>query len=122
VDEEEWREVVAAVRQSLGDDAGLSAWFEAEWGDRRPELAPRPTPLPRYGGTYLHLAADEFGVSDVVGVARLCEKLLGYKRDGVNAHLVAGTRPERRSRLARCWRRLRDDARRLAGRGGVVPR
>jgi hypothetical protein len=111
VDEAEWREVVAAIRGALGDDAGLAAWFEAEYGDRRPVPLAPPTPLPRYGGTYLHLDAADFGVRDVFGVAQLCERLLGYKRDGVNAHLVVETPPW----LARYWQRLRDDVRRLMG-------
>jgi FkbM family methyltransferase len=50
--------------------------------------APQKPALRRYGGTYLHLDAAEFGVRDVYDAAVLCERLLGYKADGVNAHLA----------------------------------
>jgi glycosyltransferase involved in cell wall biosynthesis len=91
VDENDWQTALDLVRQALGEDKALRAWFEAEYGSRPrtafEPVAPRPT-LKRYGGTYLHLDASEFGISDVWGAAQFCERLLGYGRDGINAHLV----------------------------------
>jgi FkbM family methyltransferase len=76
-----------AMRNAIRDDPTLLAWFEARWRAVVRD-APRKPVLRRYGGTYLHLDAAEFGVRDVYGAAELCERLLGYKTDGVNAHLV----------------------------------
>jgi hypothetical protein len=89
-DAEEWRRALDSVRSSLADDPLLVAWFEREYGRRsHADLAPATPPrLKRYGGTYLHLDAAEFGVTNVHEAALLCEKLLGYKRDGINAHLA----------------------------------
>jgi Glycosyl transferase family 2 len=98
VDEEDWRAYVAAVRDAVQDDKHLSHWFDAEFGDRPPASGTPVPVLPRYGGTYLRLDAAEFGVKDVLGASELCERLLGYRRDGVNAHLTpeAGlNRPDR---------------------------
>ena len=89
-DAEEWRHVLDSVRRSVADEPALRAWFEAEYG-RLPFAAFAPTTpqrLKRYGGTYLHLDAADFGVTNVYEAAQFCEKLLGYKRDGINAHLT----------------------------------
>jgi glycosyltransferase involved in cell wall biosynthesis len=89
-DDEEWRNAREVMRETLVDDTRLLAWFDIEYGNRSPVPSNRSkqkSVLKRYGGTYLHLDAAEFGVSDVFGAAQLCEKLLGYKLDGVNAHL-----------------------------------
>jgi hypothetical protein len=125
VGSEEWRESARAIREAIQDDPTLLAWFEATHGERRAEDAPRRVPLPRYGGTYLNLDAADFGVTDVSGAAQLCEKLLGYQRDGVNAHVV----PEHREPPPGAsedgptgrWRQLRSAARRLAGLGMARP-
>ena len=88
--DEEWRNAREVMRQTLVDDTRLLAWFDIEYGNRSFVSLNRTkqrSVLKRYGGTYLHLDAAEFGVSDVFGAAQLCEKLLGYKLDGVNAHL-----------------------------------
>ena len=89
--------IEAEIRQSLRDDAGLLDWFEAT----RARTAGTPTPiLRRYGGRYLHLDASDFGVTDVHGAALLCEKLLGYRSDGVNPHLAPWDRGEAASRAS----------------------
>jgi glycosyltransferase involved in cell wall biosynthesis len=88
-DDEEWRKAREVMRQTLVDDTRLLAWFDVEYGNRSLASLNRTNQrsvLKRYGGTYLHLDAAELGVSDVFGAAQLCEKLLGYKLDGVNAH------------------------------------
>src|SRR5262245_24692143 len=80
----------AAMRGASRDDPALLAWFERSWRAAVPDVVPKPDWY-RYGGRYLHLDAAEFGVRDIYEAAVLCERLLGYKADGVNAHLV----PER---------------------------
>jgi hypothetical protein len=94
-DDASWKAALQALRRSVRDDAALLDWFDAEYGRRDFEPATQAQPATqwrRYGGTYLHLRAADFGVSDVYGVAQLCETLLGYQRDGVNAHLVPSPR------------------------------
>jgi FkbM family methyltransferase len=76
-----------AMRSAIRDDPALLAWFEKSWRAAARD-APRKPALRRYGGTYLHLDAAAFGVRDVYGAAELCERLLGYKAEGVNAHLA----------------------------------
>ncbi|QIF00136.1 FkbM family methyltransferase [Roseimicrobium sp. ORNL1] len=91
-DEPEWQRLRDRVRRTLMDDLALLEWFDAEYGDKSLATCP-PAPVPqmrRYGGPYMQLDAAEFGVADVWGAALLCEKLLGYKRDGLNAHLQPG--------------------------------
>ena len=90
--EAEWCAAQQAVRTSVADDAVLQKWFEGEYGSMPfSDYAPAPThKLKRYGQTYLCLDASEFGVTNVLEAAELCEKILGFKRDGMNAHL----RPE----------------------------
>ena len=92
--EEEWRHVLTVCRHALSDDAELLAWFDSAHGnlsfDARPKHV-RKQVEKRYGGMYLNLDASEFGVADVADAAQLCEKLLGYKRDGVNAQLRSDT-------------------------------
>jgi FkbM family methyltransferase len=90
--EEEWRQIRAALRQSLSDDVELCAWFDSEHGQRAWEsLTPSPHRYKRYGGAYMNLDASEFGVTNIFEAAELCEKLLGGRRDGFNYHVV----PER---------------------------
>ncbi|QIF00135.1 FkbM family methyltransferase [Roseimicrobium sp. ORNL1] len=88
-DEQEWQKLRDTVRSTLVDDRALLEWFDAEYGGKSlatcpPAVAPK---LKKYGGPYMQLDAAEFGVTDVWEAALLCEKLLGYKRDGLNAHL-----------------------------------
>jgi FkbM family methyltransferase len=92
VDEQEWQMLRDLLRRSLSDESALVEWFDAEYGDKSLATCP-PAPAPqmrRYGGPYMQLDAAEFGVADVWEAALLCEKLLGYKRDGLNAHLQPG--------------------------------
>lgn len=89
-DEAEWQRTLEACRCSLADDPGLTAWFDAEQASRPLASAVaggQQAVRKRYGGNYLQLDASDFGVSDTFGVAGLCEKILGYQRDGVNARL-----------------------------------
>jgi hypothetical protein len=127
---QEWQRVLAAIRRAIADDASLLAWFEIEYGHRpaAPVSTVRPRPvLKRYGGTYLHLDAAAFGVRDVFAAAQLCEQLLGYKADGLNAHLEPQPAPAPKVQPL-CWQlpvpqpaepdlweRLRRAARALAG-------
>jgi hypothetical protein len=85
--EGEWHHALAECRRSLADDAGLLAWFDATHAGRPRPVRPA-TPPRRYGGDHLYLDAAEFGVSDVYQAVRLCERLLGYRRDGLNVRLV----------------------------------
>ncbi len=89
VEGDEWRLVLSECRRALADDPALVGWFDREYGGRP---APRPDPAGqtrrRFGGTYLCLDAAEFGVADVAGAARLCEQLLGYRRDRLNPRLA----------------------------------
>jgi glycosyltransferase involved in cell wall biosynthesis len=88
--EEEWRLFRAALGRSLQDDAELLRWFDASYGSRLwTDLAQSSSRLSRYGGSYQYLDASDFGVTNIHEAAQLCEKLLGCKRDGVNAHVVA---------------------------------
>jgi glycosyltransferase involved in cell wall biosynthesis len=80
-------EAERAIREAARDDPALLAWFETFWPTVSPWGARRPT-LRRADGTCLRLVAADFGVTDVFGAADLCEKLLGYRDGGVNAHLT----------------------------------
>lgn len=86
VAESDWPAALAAVRASLADVPELQAWFDTELAGT-PYRAPAPVQLrpSRLGfdGTYLHLDAAAFGVSDVAGAARLCEHLLNYRNQPV---------------------------------------
>lgn len=90
--EAEWQMLRGVVRNTLSDDAGLLAWFDAEYADKSLAACPPAAPhqLKRYGGFYMQLDAAEFGVKDVWEAALLCEKVLGYRRDGINAHVQPG--------------------------------
>jgi hypothetical protein len=83
---DEWREAQASCRQALADSPDLLTWFEREYG-RLDFTALRPVHRSHhwrhYGEGYLHLDAAEFGVRDIDGAADLCERVLGYKRDGL---------------------------------------
>jgi hypothetical protein len=83
---EEWHEIQVACRQSLADSPELLAWFEQEYGARdfkSLERVNRQHNWKRYGEGYLHLDTAEFSVRTVEEVAGLCERLLGYQRDGL---------------------------------------
>lgn len=83
----EWDDARASFRQALVDSPELRAWFESEYGFLDYAALPRPHRShhwKRYGEGHLHLDAAAFGVRDIAGAAELCERLLGYKRDGLH--------------------------------------
>jgi hypothetical protein len=89
-DDAEWREALAACRRALSDDPALLAWFEDAHAARPmppDQTTPRRQAARRYAGSYLALDATEHGVTDVMGAARLCERLLGYRKDGIHFQL-----------------------------------
>ena len=84
---DEWREVQASCRHALADSPDLLGWFEGEYGGADFATLPRPNRAHhwrRYGAGHLHLDAAAFGVRDIDAAADLCERLLGYKHDGLN--------------------------------------
>lgn len=97
--EAELAAAVAAMQESVRDDPALVAWLETSWRAAVPGGPPEPVRR-RYGGGYLRLDAAEFGVRDVYEAAVLCERLLGYKVDGLSVHLAPGPRPEPAGRQA----------------------
>ena len=106
--EEEWRSRIQAVRDSLSDDAALLEWFDAEFA-ARPFQADRGETKPGkkgFDGYDLHLDASQFGVTDVLGAAHLCESILGYARRSFEWP----REPAEPGRLGP-WRRLRTAAR-----------
>ncbi len=136
---EEWAAALRQLRQSLADDPATRAWFDSTYADTpfRPPSPPkfRPDRL-GYDGEALHLDAAGFGVTDVSGVARLCEQLLNFRKDGVQftgpliqelrqilverAEIIAGLKRECELRLEKI---LELDARlRAATRGGPMKR
>src|SRR5581483_2274889 len=106
--EADWRSALGALRDSLADDPAARAWFDAEVANT-PFREPQPPQLKPdrlgFDGECLHLDAAGFGVADVAGAAALCERLLSYRRDGVQyltgrAGAVAAKLHELRERLA----------------------
>ncbi len=88
--EASWRHALAACRRALEDDAALLAWFDAAHAARPApddQASPRKQAQRRYGATFLALDASEHGVADTYGAAQLCERLLGYRRDGIDVAL-----------------------------------
>lgn len=88
--DEGWVAAKDLILRSLSDEPELQAWFHSEYGSRTSAASlPRKhrEPFKRYGGAYLHLDAAQFGVTNVMEAAGLCEKILGYKRDGLNCHV-----------------------------------
>jgi FkbM family methyltransferase len=90
---EEGERIAAAsrMRDAIRDSPLLLAWFDKSWRTAIPDDSRMA--LRRYGGTYLCLDGAEFGVRDVYDVAVLCERLLGYRADGVNAHVAPEPSP-----------------------------
>ncbi len=84
--EADWRQGMAVIRGSLADVPALAEWFDTVHGPRpfRP-VGPLPLRSPRLGfdGDHLHLDAAVFGVASVHDAVRLCEKVLNYRRDGL---------------------------------------
>jgi len=93
----DWQRFLDACRQALSDDDTLRTWFEAEYGRRpfRPvEAAANQETLRRHGGDYLYLDTRDFDVKDVFAAAQLCERLLGYRLDGLNPRHERATEEE----------------------------
>lgn len=88
---EEWQEVQAACRAALADSPELLAWFDHEYGGVKYNALPRPDRVhlswKRYGVGYLNLDTAGFGVRNIDDAADLCERLLGYKNDGLGFQL-----------------------------------
>jgi hypothetical protein len=136
---EDWQLALRQLRESLADDADTRAWFDSTYARTPFRRLPPPRFRPDrlgYDGEALHLNAARFGVTDVSGVARLCEQLLNYRQDGVQfarslvqelrlilderAKVIAGLKRECDLRLEKI---LELDARlRAATRGGPVKR
>ncbi|MDY3563407.1 glycosyltransferase [Gemmata sp. JC673] len=100
----EWNEVRAACRAALADAPELLAWFEREYGAREWSELPRPDrgrhrSWRRYGPGHLFLDTAALGACNVDDVADLCERLLGYARDGVNLHIETSAGDAERSEL-----------------------
>jgi hypothetical protein len=110
VSDDDWPVLRAAIRESLADEPGLSAWFDkyAQPQDRLVESrrqtngggssTPAEPTFPKGQGAMdgcLHLDGGDFGVSEIAGAARVCEKILG-----LHAHPVDFASP-RRGRLDR---------------------
>jgi len=84
--ESEWRAGLATIRATFAEDPALSSWFDATFESVRPRSGPavrlRSERL-GYDGTFLHLDAGAFGVSDVCEAVDLCEKLLNCRGQAV---------------------------------------
>ncbi len=88
---EEWQEVQDSCRAALADVPDLLAWFEREYGGLKHTAIPRLVRMHhwrRYGSGHLQLDTAGFGVRNVDDAADLCERLLGYKRDGLPFNLT----------------------------------
>jgi hypothetical protein len=84
--EDDWREALRRLGQSLGDDPAARDWFDAELARTPFREAPPARLRPKrmgFDGEFLHLHAAEFGVSDVAGAARLCDHILNFRANGV---------------------------------------
>ncbi|MBM3982191.1 MAG: glycosyltransferase family 2 protein [Planctomycetes bacterium] len=82
----EWDEARASFRAALADAPDLLAWFEREYGARPHDALDSPNRRHhwrRYGEGYLHLDAADFGARTVADVCALCERLLGYRAEGL---------------------------------------
>lgn len=81
------RQALGLMRESLKDEPGLQAWFDREVAGTKLS-GPEKTLLTRPPRGFLErekiigLDPLDFGVTDVHGAARLCEKILNYNRDG----------------------------------------
>lgn len=87
---EEWLDVQTSCRAALDDDAESRAWFNREYGAVEWNTLPRPDRSHHWktsGSEHLHLDAGSFGVRNVDGAADLCERILGYKADGLQFRL-----------------------------------
>lgn len=77
--------MLSSCRQALIDSPELLQWFEQEYACRDFAALSRPSRHheKRYGDRYLYLNTAEFGVRHIDDAAILCERILGYKQDGL---------------------------------------
>jgi hypothetical protein len=108
------RDALKVMRESLKDVPRLQAWFDRRVaGTEFPE--PEEVPLSKPPRGYLErekivgLDPLDFGVTDVYGAAKLCEKILNYNRDGFRCEI--------KEYFPSPYRQLRDVARILLRRG-----
>ena len=109
-DETQWQQSLEKLRSSIGGDNGLAQWFEQNYGrltfqDLR--IADRPAAKNGMAGITLCLNTADFGVTNVSDAAQLCEKILGYKAEGINAHLIPNQEPKPSSIARRILGNLR---------------
>jgi glycosyltransferase involved in cell wall biosynthesis len=97
-DEEERRELIGMIRDSLSDSPDLVAWFDST----EPMTAPSVPPFrfrdwgQGFNGHSLFLNADEFGVFDVAAAADLAARVLSYQATRIKYDL-----PNRAQQLVR---------------------
>jgi glycosyltransferase involved in cell wall biosynthesis len=78
--DEKWNEHLLSIRSSLQDNRRLCRWFERRYMvgyQRRRRKDLRPFSSPGFYSNLICLSGEDFGASDVSGVAALCEKILG---------------------------------------------
>jgi len=105
------REVMQIIRDSLRDDPGLLAWFDARFADWVPP-GPRSGPSIRpsrlgFDGWRLHLDAAGLGITDVAGAVAVTRELVGQPAPPIaydlpdRAAVLAENLAEERRRVAR---------------------
>lgn len=78
--QEEWESSLQVILASMADDRRLKKWFTSKFSESSPPTRYRGSDLAwrkGFDGNNLHLDAADFGVTDIFGVAELCEKILG---------------------------------------------
>ena len=108
------RDALRLMRESLKDESRLQAWFDREAAGTKlsqPEKAVLARPPRGFLEREKIIGLDtvDFGVTDVYGAAKLCEKILNYNRDGFRCDI--------REYFASPYRQLRSIARTLLRRG-----
>src|SRR5437870_4867856 len=83
-DQGEWERAVDILRNSLRGDSNLLRWFDdsqaRSWHGNTSQRTTTASRLWPEG--WLDLNADDFGATDVLGAAQLCEKILGFVGNG----------------------------------------
>jgi len=78
--QEEWESSLQVILASMADNIRLKKWFTSKLLESSPPAKYRGFDLAwrkGFDGSDLLLDATDFGVTDVFGVAELCEKILG---------------------------------------------
>lgn len=85
--EDEWKEMINVVRDSLADDKKLQNWFDSRFSKKKPRISPSSpqvnSPYQGFNGSLLSLDAAKFGVKDVLGAAELAENLFSYSEKSI---------------------------------------